>query len=748
MNRVGTGRPEMWGGLECTVNRVGDRYFDQLDRNGHCSRLDDIELFGGLGLQAIRYPLLWERLAPHERSVSDWSWADARMARLERGPMRPIVGLVHHGSGPRHTSLLDESFATGLASFAGAVARRYPWVQEYTPINEPLTTARFSGLYGFWYPHHRDFRSFVRALLVQCRAVALSMQAIRDVNPAARLIQTEDVGRTFSTRVLAYQATYENERRWLSLDLLCGRMTPAHPWWRKLLDGGATAAELDWFASRPAPDVIGLNYYLTSDRVLDHRLTEYPPHTWGGNGRHEYADVEAVRASATGIVGHLPLLREAWSRYRIPLAITEVQAGATREDQLRWLDEAWRAAVRAREEGIDVRAVTAWSLLGSWDWHVQVTRDEGVYESGVFDTRSVPPRPTALARMASDLARQGRHEHPVLADPGWWRRPARRFVHTTRVRRVRADETRGVPILIAGGSGALARAIARACVDRGLSHCLLQRQQLDIADPRSVAAALERTAAWAVVNAAGFVRVDEAEGDVPRCLRENTAGPAVLAAACSARGLPLLTFSSDLVFDGSVRRPYVESDPVRPLNAYGASKARAEMQVLVRYASALIVRTSAFFGTEARDFLTAALDCFRTGRPFRAASDVVVSPTYVPDLAEACLDLLIDGEQGVWHLANRGSVTWADLARGAAMRLGLPGALVQPCRFRDLGLPAARPAYSALGTERGSLLPDLQDALDRWARTVADPVDDGVGEVPTVDSGDSVPEGDSSCTTT
>ena len=180
-------------------------------------------------------------------------------------------------------------------------------MSDYTPVNEPLTTARFSALYGLWYPHCRDFASFARALVIQCRAIAMAMSAIREVNPDARLVQTEDFGRTFSTPPLAYQARYENERRFLSLDLLCGRLTRDHPWWRTLRAAGISAHELDWFRHQRHPDLLGLNYYLTSDRLLDHRMQRYPPHTHGGNGRHRYADVEAVRAWRAGIVGHAEL---------------------------------------------------------------------------------------------------------------------------------------------------------------------------------------------------------------------------------------------------------------------------------------------------------------------------------------------------------------------------------------------------------------------------------------------------------
>ena len=94
----------------------------------------------------------------------------------------------------------------------------------------------------------------------------------------------------------------------------------------------------------------------------------------------------------------------------------------------------------------------------------------------------------------------------------------------------------------------------------------------------------------------------------------------------------------------------------------------------------------------------------------------MVSPTYVPDLAHACLDALIDGMAGIWHLANRGEVTWADLARRAASLAGLSPELVKACEMRALALPAARPRYSALGSERGALLPPLDEALERHER--------------------------------
>jgi dTDP-4-dehydrorhamnose reductase len=240
---------------------------------------------------------------------------------------------------------------------------------------------------------------------------------------------------------------------------------------------------------------------------------------------------------------------------------------------------------------------------------------------------------------------------------------------------------------------------------------------MDIARADSVTGALDALRPWAVVNAAGYVRVDDAEHDVAACLRENTAGPVTLAAACAARGVALVTFSSDLVFDGAKGSPYVESDAPNPAGVYGQSKADAEAGVLDAHPAAMVVRTSAFFGPwDAHNFVTTALQALDAGRPVRAADDAVVSPTYVPDLVHACLDLLVDGEHGLWHLANAGACTWAALARRAAEIAGLDPGGVEGCATSELDLAAPRPLYSALGSERAWLMPSVDDALSRYVR--------------------------------
>ena len=422
----------MWGGVECSVVRIGNEWRDQVCETGHHDRgMRDLDLLGALGLRTLRYPVLWERAdranVPGDHS-DGWSWHDRQLAALRRQNVNVIAGLIHHGSGPSGTSLVDPLFGEKLALHAEQAAVRYPFVAAWTPVNEPLTTARFSCLYGYWYPHLRDESAFLRAAANQCRGVLLAMRAIRAHLPQAKFVHTEDIGRIFATPPLAAQARYENERRWLSLDLLCGRLDRHHPWHSILEGHGVPLSWLDELSTgEAAPDLIGVNHYATSDRFLDHRLHLYPRHLQGGNGRIRYADTEALRVDVGhGQIGWEPRLREVWTRYCRPMAITEAHLGCDdATDAVRWLMEAWLAAQTLRQQGADIRAVTAWAMLGLVDWNTMLREHHGHYEPGAFDASFDPPHPMPLAAAITGLARDGRFADFSLDQPGWWRRDER-----------------------------------------------------------------------------------------------------------------------------------------------------------------------------------------------------------------------------------------------------------------------------------------------------------------------------------
>lgn len=449
---------EMWGGVECSHVRVQMTVRDQLEETGHLHRIDDLDRIAGLGIRTLRYPVLWESIEG-EPGCYDWRWPDARLRRIRDLGMQPVAGLMHHGSGPPWANVLDPDFPEVFARYAALAAQRYPWIELYTPINEPLTTARINGLYGLWHPHGTSEAMCLRIAMAQCQATAQAMKAIRAHVPSARLVQTEDVGRVFATERLAYQADHENERRWLALDLLAGRVTIQHPFYDRLLDAGIAEEQLSAMAAEPCPpDIVGIDYYLTSDRMLDEHIDRYPGQQVGGNGIHTYVDSAAVRSASHRDSGLGHRIDEVWNRYQLPIVVTELHNGSTRDEQVRWLVEGWQAAQAAKDNGTDIRAVTAWSLFGAVDWNSMLCAQDGFYESGAFDIRAARPRPTALAGVIRDLATHGCADHPVLDRPGWWRED-------------RASETRVRRHLLLLGFGGMIAVIQECCAARRLAVC-------------------------------------------------------------------------------------------------------------------------------------------------------------------------------------------------------------------------------------------------------------------------------------
>jgi dTDP-4-dehydrorhamnose reductase len=406
------------------------------------------------------------------------------------------------------------------------------------------------------------------------------------------------------------------------------------------------------------------------------------------------------------------------------LAITEVHNGCTREEQMRWTVSAWRIAQEARKRGVDIRAVTSWALFGSSGWDTLLTAS-GRYEAGAYDASSGTPRPTAMVPLLKALAADEQPGHPVLHGEGWWQRAIRH--HGPAIPRAAPMQERlsgrverqqvPAPVLIAGGNGTLGRALAAACEHRDITFRSLGREGLDVLDEASIDAALDDHRPWLVINAAGWVRVDDAEDDPEGCAAINAAGAERLARACAKRSVPSVHLSSDLVFDGRLDRAYDEADARSPLNVYGHSKAAAEAAIAALPGRHLMVRTAAFFSPfDNHNFAVHACRALARGEPFVASGEHFVTPTYVPDLCNAILDLAIDGEAGLWHLTNGEACSWAEFARALAQAVDLDPDLVLASDGTDLGWRAPRPFRVPLASRRGRLLPPLSDAIGRFAR--------------------------------
>ena len=702
---------EIWGGVECTIARLKNRVHDQLEKSGHESRLSDFNLFADLGIKKIRYPLLWEK---YELEKDKFLLLhDERLNKLRELEILPIAGLLHHGSGPIFTNLLDPDFPRLLSEYAYTIAKKYPWINSYTPVNEPLTTARFSGLYGIWYPHSRDDASFTRIFLNQLKGIVLSMNAIKSINPNVELIQTEDICKVQSTDILKYQAEFENQRRWLTYDILTGKMDANHLLWDYFIRSGIKEKELEFFLNaKTIPSVCGFNYYVTGERFLDENLSAYPQSSHGGNGFHQYADVEAVRVDAASPVGFYGLLKEAWQRYQLPMALTEVHLASTREEQLRWFHEAYKTAIILKNEKIDFRAITAWAFLGSFDWNSLLKKSGNCYESGVFDIRSGKPRATALAGMIKTINAGKYYTSSLLEIPGWWKRSVRKIYIPMVVPQVMQDYSHVAPLLIFG-NGSLGKAFARICNARGLPYHIINRNEVDITSRESIDLIFKERKPWAVINAAGFSKIDEAQKMPQMCFRDNTLGPSILAEMCKAENIKMVTFSSDQVFNGKKSIPYLEDDITSPLNIYGESKKKAEEYILTANPGALIIRSSSFFNPwQKNDPLTNILySGIHLKQSHYLASDIIISPTYIPDLVNTTLDLLIDDESGIWHLSSQEEISCFEFNKLALNMASINDENIFSVLQTKLNYSAQRPKYSVLMSSHGVTLPCLQDAL-------------------------------------
>ena len=253
-------------------------------------------------------------------------------------------------------------------------------------------------------------------------------------------------------------------------------------------------------------------------------------------------------------------------------------------------------------------------------------------------------------------------------------------------------------ILVTGGRGMLAHAFGRVLAARGLNAKFLSRAECDVTDPDAVRAVFEDLRPTLLINCAAYTKVDQAEKEPDLANAVNGVGPGVLAAACVRLRTPLVHFSTDYVFDGTLRRPLLPDDPVRPRSAYGKSKLEGEQAIQGEPPGAwLIVRTAWLYGPNGPNFVQTMLNAARAGKPLRVVDDQAGSPTYTQDLAAATLDLLDRGASGIWHVSNAGQTTWFDFARAIFDEWGIAPDL-RPIASADWKamkpVSATRPAYS------------------------------------------------------
>jgi dTDP-4-dehydrorhamnose reductase len=272
-----------------------------------------------------------------------------------------------------------------------------------------------------------------------------------------------------------------------------------------------------------------------------------------------------------------------------------------------------------------------------------------------------------------------------------------------------------VRLLVTGANGMLGRDVLRACDHAGLDCVGLPRTELDITDAQACVEAIGEHRPDAVINCAAWTDVDGAEADEAGALKVNGTGAENVARACATSAHPparLVHVSTDYVFDGAARRPYVESDPVAPIGAYGRTKLEGERLVAQALPSAAIARSAWLFGTGGKNFVDTMLRLAADRGEVTVVDDQVGCPTWTGHLAPALIALAgAPDRNGVFHVAGTGQCSWLDFALEIFAQAGVD-CQVHRGSSADLRRPAPRPAWSVLGTERdGPELPDWTEGL-------------------------------------
>jgi dTDP-4-dehydrorhamnose reductase len=256
-----------------------------------------------------------------------------------------------------------------------------------------------------------------------------------------------------------------------------------------------------------------------------------------------------------------------------------------------------------------------------------------------------------------------------------------------------------VKILVTGASGLLGRTLVPLASERH-EVLALSRDGLDVSDPASVARAFREFSPEAVLHCAAFTDVDGAERAPALALEVNAEGAARVAREAMRSGAAFLYVSSDYVFDGRARSPYLEEESTNPISSYGRSKLEGERLVAQACPGLhLIVRTGWLYGP-GKGFVDWCRARLEAGEDLPLVSDQRGSPTSVRELASAMLTLVEQGRRGIFHFVNPGEASWLDLGRAIAEELGLDARGIRSIRGSDLNRPAARPPYSALSVSR------------------------------------------------
>ncbi len=342
---------------------------DEMEKCGHYKRWrDDFDCVQDLSLRFLRYgpPLHRTHLGPDR---FDWAFADETFAELRRRQITPIVDLCHFGVPDWVGNFQNPDFPALFGRYAGEFARRFPWVQLYTPVNEMYICALFSARYGWWNEQLQNDQSFVTALKHIVKANVMAMHAILQVRRDALFIQSESSEYFHAEDPLAIKpAEIRNAERFLSLDLNYGRRVDSEMY-EFLRDNGMTREEYHWFLENDCRHhcIMGNDYYVTNEHRVSHPETVAP---------------------AGEVFGYCEITREYYRRYRLPVMHTETNfaEGPKGDEAVQWLWKEWANVLRLRNGGVPIVGFTWYSITDQVGWETQLRDNSStVNPVGLYD---------------------------------------------------------------------------------------------------------------------------------------------------------------------------------------------------------------------------------------------------------------------------------------------------------------------------------------------------------------------------
>lgn len=349
-----------------------EKRVDEMEKACHYKHWkEDFNLVKELRIEFLRYgpPYYKVHLGPDKY---DWSFTDESFQYLQELNITPIVDLCHFGVPDWIGNFQNPEWPIHFAQYAKAFAKRFPYIQFYTPVNEIFIAATFSAQYGWWNERLSSDKAFVHALKNLCKANVMAMNAILEVQPQATFIQSESSEYFHSDGPCCFkQAEFLNEKRFLSLDLTYGYPVSVIMY-QYLLDNGMTKEEYQWFRNNEvtAKCIMGNDYYVTNEHMV---------HNDGST-------------SASGeIFGYYVITHQYFNRYRLPVMHTETNI--KEPHSVDWLKRQWANVYRLKQDGVPLVGFTWYSLIDQLDWDTALREDNGrVNELGLFDlNRKIRP---------------------------------------------------------------------------------------------------------------------------------------------------------------------------------------------------------------------------------------------------------------------------------------------------------------------------------------------------------------------